>query len=464
MLGGRKKDKSHHDGVVGKYVKKDTPPALPTINTWTNQQPARKIQVFQKRTGVFHPNQLQLAQPPSNQPTSIAQKCANAKTVSQQQQQQHQLQQYPPFSDTRQFDLQFHPQGATGVSRHTVGHTGHTQQARMSVEVEGPPFGQGHLESQQQPMHLAGYAPTQYRGARGYTAHYPYHENHFADNVQHADMYTSVHAVELYSEGGQYVEDHTERQYHYEENKPMQIYSNVPILPHQYTPQQQMVEPTRQSSHQLPGSYAVSASADELPLPPGWSVDFTLRGRKYYIDHNTKTTHWSHPLEKEGLPTGWGKFESVEYGTYYVNHIGKQAQYEHPCAPRYQSQLLFGQNLPEALQQRTPRQPAPRHTEFHQPHVLVPASPYLNEEIPQWLYVYSKAPPEHDHKLRWELFRMPQLDFLQAMLNRLYKQELEESVMSYEVYRQALLREMERRLQEQQHQQTDLTQVNQTVI
>jgi scaffold protein salvador len=39
-------------------------------------------------------------------------------------------------------------------------------------------------------------------------------------------------------------------------------------------------------------------------LPPGWSIDYTLRGRKYYIDHNTQTTHWSHPLEKEGLPTG----------------------------------------------------------------------------------------------------------------------------------------------------------------
>lgn len=57
---------------------------------------------------------------------------------------------------------------------------------------------------------------------------------------------------------------------------------------------------------------------EELPLPPGWSVDYTMRGRKYYIDHNTKTTHWSHPLEKEGLPTGWERIESPEYGVYYV--------------------------------------------------------------------------------------------------------------------------------------------------
>lgn len=57
---------------------------------------------------------------------------------------------------------------------------------------------------------------------------------------------------------------------------------------------------------------------EELPLPPGWSIDLTLRGRKYYIDHNTKTTHWSHPLEKEGLPTGWERIESSEYGVYFV--------------------------------------------------------------------------------------------------------------------------------------------------
>ena len=27
----------------------------------------------------------------------------------------------------------------------------------------------------------------------------------------------------------------------------------------------------------------------------GWSVGWTQEGKKYYIDHNTKTTHWSPP-------------------------------------------------------------------------------------------------------------------------------------------------------------------------
>lgn len=65
----------------------------------------------------------------------------------------------------------------------------------------------------------------------------------------------------------------------------------------------------------------ISAGGEELPLPPGWSVDLTLRGRKYFIDHNTKTTHWSHPLEKEGLPTGWERIESDEYGVYFVKLV-----------------------------------------------------------------------------------------------------------------------------------------------
>lgn len=78
-----------------------------------------------------------------------------------------------------------------------------------------------------------------------------------------------------------------------------------------------------------------SLAGEDLPLPAGWTVDWTIRGRKYYIDHNTNTTHWSHPLEREGLPPGWEKVESAEFGVYYVDHINKRAQYRHPCAPRY---------------------------------------------------------------------------------------------------------------------------------
>ncbi|XP_075700140.1 protein salvador homolog 1 isoform X2 [Rhinoderma darwinii] len=133
-----------------------------------------------------------------------------------------------------------------------------------------------------------------------------------------------------------------------------------------------------------------SHSSEDMPLPGGWSVDWTMRGRKYYIDHNTNTTHWSHPLEREGLPPGWERVESAEFGVYYVDHINKQAQYKHPCAPRY------------------------------------------------------------DHILKWELFQLADLDTYQGMLKLLFMKELERIVKLYEAYRQALLSEVENRKQRQQ--------------
>lgn len=189
---------------------------------------------------------------------------------------------------------------------------------------------------------------------------------------------------------------------------------------------------------------SIPSQIDELPLPPGWSIDYTLRGKKYYIDHNTKTTHWSHPLEKEGLPAGWERIESVEHGVYFVNHITRQAQYEHPCAQQYLP------HIPDAVYPEEPIKPlpAPNHTDFKEPLSLMPASPYLHKEIPYWLKVYSQAPHSHDHKLKFELFRLSELDCFQTMLNRLFKHEMGEIVMTYETYRIALTLELEKRIKD----------------
>lgn len=176
--------------------------------------------------------------------------------------------------------------------------------------------------------------------------------------------------------------------------------------------------------------------------------------------------------------SGWERVESSEFGVYYVNHTTRHAQYEHPCAPRY-SAMLCGSSgsmggvggtgsvhgmhsgmpsggpssgpigvgchsgviagfQPGGFQMQGGEQslpPVPRHTEFHGPthSVLVPANPYLYEEIPYWLQFYFKAAQEHDHKLRWELFRLPELDCYDNVLKRLFKQELESVVLNYEV-------------------------------
>ncbi|KAH0517138.1 Protein salvador-like protein 1 [Microtus ochrogaster] len=178
--------------------------------------------------------------------------------------------------------------------------------------------------------------------------------------------------------------------------------------------------------------------SEDFPLPPGWSVDWTMRGRKYYIDHNTNTTHWSHPLEREGLPPGWERVESSEFGTYYVDHTNKRAQYRHPCAP---SVPRYDQPPPITYQ--------PQQTERNQS-LLVPANPYHTAEIPDWLQVYARAPVKYDHILKWELFQLADLDTYQGMLKLLFMKELEQIVKMYEAYRQALLTELENRKQRQQ--------------
>ncbi|KAG8449168.1 hypothetical protein GDO86_016008 [Hymenochirus boettgeri] len=180
-------------------------------------------------------------------------------------------------------------------------------------------------------------------------------------------------------------------------------------------------------------------SAEDIPLPRGWAVDWTLRGRKYYIDRNTNTTHWSHPLERDGLPPGWEKIESPEYGVYYVDHVNKTAQYKHPCAP---SIPRYDQPPPPPLTYQS------QQVERSQS-LLFPANPYHIADIPDWLQVYFRAPVKYDHILKWELFQLADLDTYQGMLKLLFMKELEQSVKLYEAYRQALLAEVEEREQRQ---------------
>ena len=82
---------------------------------------------------------------------------------------------------------------------------------------------------------------------------------------------------------------------------------------------------------------------------------------------------------------------------------------------------------------------------FHQHNVWVPANPYLTERIPNWLYVYSRAPIELDSQLKWNLFGEEDLHFYLAMINRLYKEEAQELVLSYESFRAFLQKEIEQR-------------------
>ena len=70
--------------------------------------------------------------------------------------------------------------------------------------------------------------------------------------------------------------------------------------------------------------------------------------------------------------------------------------------------------------------------------VIVPANPYLKQEIPHFIRVYSMAPGCLDHLINWNMFSLPQLEYFLGMLNRLCRDDLEEIVSRYEAERMSL--------------------------
>ncbi len=43
------------------------------------------------------------------------------------------------------------------------------------------------------------------------------------------------------------------------------------------------------------------AQQQQPKLPPGWQLAFAPTGEPYYVDHNSRTTHWSLPAEYQQL-------------------------------------------------------------------------------------------------------------------------------------------------------------------
>ncbi|KAL5287456.1 MAGI3 family protein [Megaselia abdita] len=78
------------------------------------------------------------------------------------------------------------------------------------------------------------------------------------------------------------------------------------------------------------------------PLPPKWEKAYTENGERYFIDHNSGSSHWLDPrLSKfqkksledcldDELPYGWEKIDDPQYGTYFIDHVNRKTQYENP--------------------------------------------------------------------------------------------------------------------------------------
>ncbi|XP_060536361.1 scaffold protein salvador isoform X2 [Cylas formicarius] len=411
MLSRKNKDlRAIKEGVVGKYVKKDTPPEMPIINVWTTE-PKRRIS-----------NQGRSSLPPQttnvNNLHNTVQKFGNQKaTVSDVGLGAHEGK-YTPSSSV--------PDLATRFANLSVGISAENSSVLNSTYSSTSNLNTSHHIYVNQPVSSA------------YVDNFANNANYVEiDQIYPLPAETRTTYNDIYNRTNSPIYQNTQDSSHETPTTPIYSNTNLERFRSQYQGMSYGESLAQNLKHSLGRTESTQDQSEELPLPPGWSVDYTLRGRKYYIDHNTKTTHWSHPLEREGLPTGWQCIQSPMYGVYYVNHITRQAQYEHPClVPCYN----YGNFTPQTYQRYLPMRPT-----HYQPHsVLVPANPYLLEEIPHWLNVYFKTSTELDHKLRWDMFRLSELECYNAMLTRLYKQELQNIVMRYESYRSALMVEMEK--------------------
>ena len=86
-----------------------------------------------------------------------------------------------------------------------------------------------------------------------------------------------------------------------------------------------------------PGAGAVgsigSAVAEE-PLIPGWEMRYDQYGRRYYVDHNNRSTTWERP---QPLPPGWEMRRDPRGRVYYVDHNTRQTTWQRPNSDRLQN-------------------------------------------------------------------------------------------------------------------------------
>ncbi|KAJ0181792.1 hypothetical protein K1T71_002514 [Dendrolimus kikuchii] len=72
-------------------------------------------------------------------------------------------------------------------------------------------------------------------------------------------------------------------------------------------------------------------SVAEEPLPAGWEMRYDVYGRRYYVDHNTRSTSWERP---QPLPSGWEVRRDARGRVYYVDHNTRTTTWQRPDTER----------------------------------------------------------------------------------------------------------------------------------
>ncbi|VDD88272.1 unnamed protein product [Enterobius vermicularis] len=92
-----------------------------------------------------------------------------------------------------------------------------------------------------------------------------------------------------------------------------------------------------------------AANADER-LPEGWELRFDVYGRKYYVDHTTKSTTWERPTNNP-LPSGWEMRRDPRGRVYYVDHNTRTTTWQRPTADMLEAHEQWQSNRDQAMQQ-----------------------------------------------------------------------------------------------------------------
>ena len=80
-----------------------------------------------------------------------------------------------------------------------------------------------------------------------------------------------------------------------------QFLAKVPVVA-------QVAAPVAQVAQPAPVAQAPPPAYGASPLPPGWEEKKTPDGKPYYVDHNTKTTHWERPVAPAAPPAYGASF------------------------------------------------------------------------------------------------------------------------------------------------------------
>ncbi|KAG5321500.1 SUDX ligase, partial [Acromyrmex heyeri] len=112
--------------------------------------------------------------------------------------------------------------------------------------------------------------------------------------------------------------------------------SSVSRIPQTTASSQSIAASVPGQSVTQPGSSIVlteDINHSEEPLPPGWEMRYDLYGRRYYVDHNTRSTSWERP---QPLPHGWEVRRDPRGRIYYVDHNTRSTTWQRPNTERLQ--------------------------------------------------------------------------------------------------------------------------------